>query len=242
MPRGGVALDVGAGTGKFTRALARGRLRVVAVEPTDEMRREFRRVVRSVPMVGGRVEHLPIRTGSVDLVTVAQAFHWFPARRALGEFARVLRPSGGVALVWNRRDRSVPWMADLTKLLDEYDPGIPRVHEERWRPALRSNSHFLRPGLRGFHHIQRVDLDTMLARVLSISYIGALPAAQRRVVSRRVIELVKERGLAGRGGRIPMPYVTEVYTLARRRPRAPRSPARRRRRPTGRPGTSPGSA
>ena len=62
-----------------------------------------------------------MRDGSVDAVIVAQAFHWFDAGGALAEIARVLRPDGGLALVWNARDEAVPWVAELTRAIDWHE-------------------------------------------------------------------------------------------------------------------------
>jgi SAM-dependent methyltransferase len=94
-------LDLGAGTGKLTRVLAGRYRRVVAVEPLDGMRAILERVVPSAESLGGSAESIPLRAASVDGVFAAQAFHWFATDEAVGEIARVLRPGGVLALVWN---------------------------------------------------------------------------------------------------------------------------------------------
>ncbi|MEZ5101617.1 MAG: class I SAM-dependent methyltransferase [Thermoleophilia bacterium] len=107
-------LDLGAGTGKLTRALVALGHRVVAVDPLAEMLAELRAAVPDVPTLVGSGEAIPLADASLDVVAVAQAFHWFDHPRALPEIARVLRPGGALALVWNRRDESVPWVAELS--------------------------------------------------------------------------------------------------------------------------------
>jgi SAM-dependent methyltransferase len=98
-------VDLGAGTGKLTRALLAVGARVIAVEPGDAMRAELERALPEVEAVRGAAENIPLANGSVECVAVGQAFHWFRHDEALPELHRVLRPGGGLALLWNSRDR-----------------------------------------------------------------------------------------------------------------------------------------
>jgi SAM-dependent methyltransferase len=112
------ALDLGAGTGKLTAQLAAlstgaGQVRVVAVEPDPEMLAELRDQVPGVTAIAGRAEAIPLPDGSVDAVLAGQAAHWFDLDRALPEIARVLRPGGVLAGLWNADDASVDWVAGL---------------------------------------------------------------------------------------------------------------------------------
>ena len=101
-------LDLAAGTGKLTRQLVPLGARIVAVEPIDAMRAELERAVPAVEALAGTAEAIPLPDGSVDAVTCAQAFHWFRADEAVREIRRVLRPGGGLALLWNGRDLDDP--------------------------------------------------------------------------------------------------------------------------------------
>ncbi|HEU5373525.1 MAG TPA: class I SAM-dependent methyltransferase, partial [Gaiellaceae bacterium] len=101
-------LDLGAGTGKLTRVLVRRYAHVTAVEPLDRMRAILERVVPEAEALPGSAERIPLDDASVDAVFAAQAFHWFDHDRALPEIARVLRPAGVLALVWNGPDESRP--------------------------------------------------------------------------------------------------------------------------------------
>ena len=114
-------LDLGAGTGKLTRVLARRYAHVIAVEPLDGMRGILERVVPEAEALPGSAERIPLDDASVDAVFAAQAFHWFDHDRAIPEIARVLRPGGVLALVWNGPDesRSNPLPADYLAYLDE---------------------------------------------------------------------------------------------------------------------------
>jgi ubiquinone/menaquinone biosynthesis C-methylase UbiE len=115
---GAMIADVGAGTGLLTRGWLERGYEVVAVEPNPAMRGACDRhcgAFERYRSVEGTAEAMPLAAGSVDLVTAAQAFHWFDVERARRECLRVLVPHGKVALVWNDRDMRDP----LHTALDE---------------------------------------------------------------------------------------------------------------------------
>jgi SAM-dependent methyltransferase len=115
-------VDLAAGTGKLTRLLVERGLEVVAVEPSAGMRAEFARVLPGVPVLDGTAEELPLEGGSADAVFVAQAWHWVDPEAASREVARVLVPGGRLGLVWNLRDPSAAWVAELERIVAE--PGL----------------------------------------------------------------------------------------------------------------------
>jgi SAM-dependent methyltransferase len=216
LPPGGTLVDLGAGTGKLTRALLGRGGHVVAVEPVEAMRRIFVSVLAGVPVIGATAEALPLRRGSVAGVAVGQAFHWFNASAALAEMHRVLRPGGRLGLVWNVRDESVGWVAALTRLVDSHVGAGPTFRSGAWHRAFDSTSLFGPLHAATFPNEQRVDVEGVLARVASISYIAALPEAERRRVADQVrILLAGHPDTAGRDEFVILHH-TDVFWCERR--------------------------
>ena len=110
-------LDLGAGTGKLTRQIRDRHLDVVAVEPSAGMRLKLTESLPDVIALDGSGEEIPLPDGAVDVVLVAQAWHWVDVERAVGEVARVLSPGGRLGLLWNIRDEREGWVAELGKII-----------------------------------------------------------------------------------------------------------------------------
>jgi SAM-dependent methyltransferase len=177
----GRVLDLGAGTGKLTRQLIALGADVVAVEPGDEMRRVLERVVPQAQALAGSAEQIPLPNGSVDLVTAAQAFHWFRVDEALVEMHRVLRPGGGFALLWNHWDDEDPLMHELNELVQRLRTEASPDGSEDWKEAFAASGLFGEIQERTFHHSERLDADTIAGRVSSVSVVAtATPVDQAR--------------------------------------------------------------
>lgn len=109
--------DVGAGTGKLTRALVEFGAETVAIDPDPDMLAVLRGAVSGVPAFVGSAEHLPLPDAAVDAVVMGQAWHWVDPVPASAEVGRVLRAGGILGLVWNTRDDTVSWVARLTEIM-----------------------------------------------------------------------------------------------------------------------------
>ena len=107
-------IDLGAGTGKFTRQIA-DRVHVIAVDPDAKMLAK----IEGVETLVGTGEHIPVDDATADLVTCAQAWHWVDEQLAAPEVARVLRPDGWLAIVWNARDDRVDWVARMSEIIHD---------------------------------------------------------------------------------------------------------------------------
>jgi SAM-dependent methyltransferase len=209
-----VVADVAAGTGKLTRDLVGSGARVIAVEPLGEMRAVLADLAPEAELVVGTAEDLPLGDASVDAVTVAQAFHWFDPAPAVRELARVLRPGGALALIWNIRDLDDLLQRELNELLRPYRGDTPSEHDQPWRVDLEASPLFGAAELRSFAWVGHYSRDELAERVASISFIAALAEEVRE----RLLERV--RSLADRAGDpVPFRYRTDVHVFPRSRDR-----------------------
>jgi SAM-dependent methyltransferase len=184
------------------------------------MRRVFERVVPDVPVLDGTAEEIPLPDGFADAVVCAQSFHWFRARTALKEIARVLRPGGGVGLVWNTRDDTVPWSRRISEVTERYHRKERRgVRGDAWKEAFADPRGPFGPlHARDFPSAQRARSATFVDRVLSVSVVAVQSAAERRRVAREVRTILDSDPLT-RGRRVlTLPMRTEVYWAFAREP------------------------
>ncbi|MBW3593666.1 MAG: class I SAM-dependent methyltransferase [Actinobacteria bacterium] len=204
-------LDLGAGTGKLARVLAETGARVVAVEPLAAMRAKLAELAPGVAALEGTAEEIPLEDSSVDAVVVAQAFHWFRGAEALAEIHRVLRPDGGLALLWNRRDMSDPIQRAFERAIAAHRGDAPAHRSGRWRDAVDATELFDPLAEATFPNVQRLQRDALVGRVASISFVAALPEEARRAVIAEVAALAPDPPAT-----LVFPYVTEVYLTRRR--------------------------
>jgi SAM-dependent methyltransferase len=212
--------DVGAGSGIFTRLmLPRSQTvgaRLVAVEPVANMRALCAASLPTVPVVGAAAERLPVRDGAFEAITVAQAFHWFDASTAFAEFARVLRPEGRVALLWNTRDRSLPWTDRLWGLVAETEHDAPWGDAEHWHAtALVDTPHFGPRHGATFQHAQMLTPEEVVGRVQSVSHVAVLPEAERAALLDAVRELLRSDPATTGRHEIALPYRVDAYWAER---------------------------
>lgn len=209
------AMDLGAGTGKLTRLLLPTGATLVAVEPVEAMRVAFSTVLPEVRLVGGVAEALPFLDETFDAVVCAQAFHWFDGDRALPAIHRVLKRWGRLGLLWNVRDESVPWVRELTELIQPYERTAPREKTHEWRRAFSASDLFGRLNQLRFPYAQRLDVDGLVERFASVSFIASLSPEERDDVLERIRSLAETHpDLAGRKV-FDLPYVTELYWCAK---------------------------
>ncbi len=209
---GSLVADIGSGTGKLTELLLATGARVLAVEPNRGMREAAERLLGGFPgfrSVDGTAEATGLEPGAVDLVTAAQAFHWFDQAAARAEFARILKPGGSAALVWNERDDDASeFLRDYERCLRDYS--IDYVDHRRTASRERIAAFFAPGGFREaeFPNGQDLDLDGLRGRYLSCSY--ALPRAHARF-DEVMAALAAIFARHQRGGRVRIDYRTRLY-------------------------------
>jgi SAM-dependent methyltransferase len=212
---GRTAIDLGAGTGKFTKLLLQTGSNVMAVEPVAAMRAELAASLPGVQAVAGTAESISLEDAVGDAVVCAQAFHWFATEAALEEIHRVLRPGGKLGLVWNVRDESVDWVGAITDIMTPYEGDAPRFRTGEWRRPfsgrLFSDLHETR-----FTHVQIGNPEQIIIdRFLSVSFIAALPENEKSKVTRELHDLISSHPKIRGRETIAMPYETRAYCCRR---------------------------
>jgi SAM-dependent methyltransferase len=197
-------LDLGAGTGKLTRALVPRAGRVIAVEPGPEMLAQLRLAVPDAEAMLGAAEAIPLPDGAVDAVVCGQSFHWFRLDEALPEIGRVLRARGGLGLIWNRRDPDDPVQSEITKLLEPFVPPG-RLPIEAPVAAFVKRT-FGEVATHAVRFDEELDADRLVDRIASTSFVAAAPDARRRELERTLRSLA-----AAHGGRVLFRHVTQSF-------------------------------
>ncbi len=178
-------LDLGAGTGKLTRALVERGLEVIAVEPLPEMRASLAAALPEVRAVAGTAEEIPLPDASVDAITVAQAWHWVDPERATAEAARVLRPGGTLGLIWNRRDERIDWVAALSEVMVSSGAELVAMEDMQIGPPFGPTESFVTDWERP------MDVDLLVEMAASRSYVITATPRRRREILGGVRDLVE---------------------------------------------------
>ncbi len=209
------ALDLGAGTGKFTELLVCRAHQVVAVEPSQAMLAVLARKLPQVSTHLAAAEAIPVATASQDLVTVAQAFHWFDKELACAEISRILRPGGILALLWNTPDPECRWDREAYSVAH---PGLQATAKDdhQRQEALPNLENLSAETVRWKEQISRHDY---IQRWLTVStFLTAKPSVRADMVSRVERILDEDPETAGRE-HLDLTHVTDV--LLYRKPAAP---------------------
>ncbi|MCM0675503.1 class I SAM-dependent methyltransferase [Micromonospora phytophila] len=204
-------VDLGAGTGILTRAVLALGHEVLPVEPDPGMRAQLDAATPGVTALAGSAESLPLPDGAADAVLVGQAYHWFDKERAHAEIARVLRPGGTFAPIWNTRDESVGWVARLSRIADLRDTAGNLVEKTTdFGPA------FGPVELAEFAHRTTLSPEEVIGMLHTRSYWLTAGPAERERVDRELRELFATHpDLAGRET-VELPYKTLVFRARRR--------------------------
>lgn len=188
-------LELGSGTGKLTRSLLSLGHRVVATDPSTAMLGELTAVAPGARRVAARAEHIPLAAAVVDVVVSAQAFHWFDAELALPEIARVLRPGGVLALVWNAGDFKVPWVRKVLGLIGMADDSI--------IDPLEGSQLFATTERRVFRHWQKFDRESLVGFIASSSYAAVMAPDERAALLAEVAAIYDGYGRGHDGMLMP---------------------------------------
>lgn len=207
-----IVADVASGTGLFTRLLLENGNRVFGVEPNEKMRRAGEEYLSGFPQfvsIAGTAEASTLPDHSVDLVTCAQAAHWFHREKALPEFQRILKPNGHLILIWNDRDPSrTAFGRDYERLVVKYGTDYSAVQS---LGRSLSGDDFFAPfhcDKRTLENFQDFDYEALQGRLLSSSY---APQREDPSCTSMLLELRELFDVHQRNGRVRMEYDTNIY-------------------------------
>ncbi len=205
--------DVGAGTGISSKLFLDAGYRVTAVEPNAPMRaaaEHWLQAYENFDAVGGKANATGLPDASVDLVTVAQAFHWFDEETTRREFARILRPGGLAAIWWNsRRLTGTRFLEGYEALLQQFGTDYTSV-AERYADDARMR-HWYGAGFRGsasFQHAQRLDFEALRGRLMSSSYAPQVGHPQHEPMLQALRELFDN---CAEHGTVSFDYDTRIF-------------------------------
>lgn len=205
--------DIGCGTGLLAKIFLDHGNRVVGVEPNHEMRIAGKNYLAAYPsfrMVDGSAESTTLSDGSVDFVVAGQAFHWFRPDETRAEFARILKPDGWVALIWHDRDtQSTPFLRAYEQFVRLYSTDYEQL-AHKYLAGYDALQRFFAPHemkLIQQHNEQSLDVDGLLGRLLSSSYIPK-SGEQHDAMMRALPDLFSAHA---RDGRVVLEYDTKIF-------------------------------
>ena len=207
-----VVADVGSGTGILTRLLLEQRLNVIGIEPNAKMRAAAELLLSDYPCftsVDAPAERTGLADDSIDLITAAQAFHWFNNTETKTEFQRILKPDGRLALIWNKRNINQPFQQAYDAILRTYVPEYGVVnHMNLTETDIGS---FFADGhmeVLRFDNSQQLTFAALLGRLKSSSY---CPAENSPQYPSLVAELAAPFEQFSINNIIDFQYQTELY-------------------------------
>ncbi|WP_449373440.1 class I SAM-dependent methyltransferase [Arthrobacter psychrolactophilus] len=203
------ALDVGAGTGKYTQLLAQHDWSITAVDPSADMLAQLSADLPQASTMVGTAEHLELEDSSMDLAVVAQAWHWCDPLAASTEIARVLRPGGTLGLIWNQLDVGIPWVHRLARIMHAGD-----VHKPDFRPAIGPEFTLAEPLDTAWSQAMTPADIMELAKSRSY-YLKATESVREKVMANLSWYLLEHLGYAA-GQEVQLPYLTQTWLAAKR--------------------------
>ena len=206
-----VVADICSGTGKLTQLFLDAGRATFAVEPNAPMRAAAENLFRGQRLftsIAGTAEATGLPDRSVSLIAAGQAFHWFDAVKSRAEFARILQPAGGVALIWNQRNLADPLGNAYDELLRQHCPGYHNAgHHDVTDAEIAA---FFAPGTCNYAETpnpQAFDFPAFAGRLQSSSYSPTEPAALASLLA----DLRKLFDRHARGGQVQLEQVTQMY-------------------------------
>jgi SAM-dependent methyltransferase len=210
-----LVVELGAGTGKLTRAVSALGTQVVAVEPDPRMLAVLQGL--GLEGVDGSAEAIPFGDGVADAVVAGSSLHWFELERALPEIRRVLRPGGRFGFGWNHRDDRHPIVGRMGRTVYEAQARVrgPRWRSRDWAGELTDSGLFRDVEHALFEHVHELPRQALADHLLSYSGVAALPEDERRRIFGEVAQLLDAEPSLSDGETLRLPFVVAAYRATR---------------------------
>lgn len=209
-------VDLAAGTGKFTTYIKQVTSHVIAIEPVEQMQQQFIELHPDISIKTAYSHRLPLETARYDAVLCAQAFHWFANVETLQEVHRVLKPEGHLGLIWNQRDTGVDWVQAIAELIFPFEKDTPRYHSGQWKHVFQRQAWFKLDSEHHFSHQHIGSVEQVVSnRILSSSFIAALPTEQQQQLKLQIEKIVFDYLGKKPQDEISFPYITYAYDFVR---------------------------
>lgn len=207
-----VIADIGSGTGKLSELFIQKDISVYAVEPNKEMREAAESLFganKYFISVNGESTDTSLLESSTDLVTIAQALHWFEPVETKKELERILKPGGQLAIIWNERNTSAPFQKEYDQMLTELAPEYTKVNHRNINDRdIDAFCHPRQVRKFSFPYNQKFDLEGLTGRMNSSSYTPAFGTKEHDELNAAAEKLFK---LYEVNGEIEFSYETNLY-------------------------------
>lgn len=207
-------IDLGSGTGKFLPYLQPLTSHLITVEPISAMLAQLKQRYPDIQAEQAYSDQLPFPHQFANVITCAQSFHWFANIETLQELHRVLKEDGFLILIWNQRDISINWVNAIAHVLEPFEADTPRFHSQTWKHVFQHQNLFKLLHETSFinqHHgsVEQV----VLNRLLSTSFIAAMPEAKQLEFKQKFEEIVRDYTQKTAQDEMSFPYITYVYVF-----------------------------
>lgn len=212
--------DVGCGTARASIPFAKQGIPVIGIDPSPEMLRLAQVTAKEmnlpISFLESNAEEIPLANNSVSFINCAQAFHWFDSQKVLQEFARILKPSGGLAIYWNNRDqKAAPYLTKVEGLISKYNPKHQLGYQAKdWTLVLKESQLFTNIEFHTFSHVAEISIEDFIGLTRSFSYVSNVLSDETKVVFENELrEILKS---TSNNNLVSLPYQVKLWSAKKR--------------------------
>ena len=205
--------DIGSGTGIFTKLFIDSQHEVYAVEPNKEMRFQAEESLKANPnfhSINGTAEQTNLPGNFVDIITVAQAFHWFNPDETRKEFERILKQGGHILLVWNIMQSNTPFLKAYNELKEYYAHTIVHTH----RANLERIQEIFAPSPVLYHTLDQYQTLDMRGLIGHLESFSTTPQHHEEIYPEMISKLKALFNQYQQNSTVEIMYETKLYLIS----------------------------